>query len=82
MSDVLSLMRLSVTEPRTAAQHVLSYRLAPEDAWSALAVALILSILMTFAGTGGEPVPLLIGLDPFAPFMLAVFLLSATVILT
>lgn len=81
MNQLITLIGTSFVRPRDAAQVVLSWPRTRDFAFSALGLSVVLSVLLTFFVSGGQPVPLLQGVPPFTPVLLALMLMSITTIL-
>ncbi|MEM1102390.1 MAG: YIP1 family protein [Pseudomonadota bacterium] len=81
MNGLVSLMGTSVTRPTEAARALLGLNLSRDVAWTMLALSLVVTVLVMFVMSGGEPVPLVPALEPLSPWMTLVFLGCTTVIL-
>ncbi|MGR3492155.1 MAG: YIP1 family protein [Shimia sp.] len=75
MNGLISLIGLTILRPRDAAAQIIRLPLDLNGALAALGVAIIFSVLLSFFISGGEPVPMVEGMVPFTPLMLAGFVL-------
>ncbi|MGR3467462.1 MAG: YIP1 family protein [Shimia sp.] len=75
MNGLISLIGLTILRPREAAQQIIRLPLDLNGAFAALGVAIIFSVLLSFFLSRGAPVPMIEGVTPFTPIMLAGFVL-------
>lgn len=70
MNLILSLLRLSLTNPTDAGRVLVGLRLAPGTAFSAFALVIIAAVLLMFSLSGFQGVMLLPGFAPLSPWSL------------
>ncbi|MEL6608334.1 MAG: YIP1 family protein [Pseudomonadota bacterium] len=80
VNGIVSMIGASLTRPRSAAEALLARPISVGDAMAALGVSIIGSVMLSFFLSGGAPIPLLLNVPPFGPFMLALFTISMTTI--
>lgn len=81
MNGILTLVGKSATRPKEAASQLLALHLGRDAALSVVLLAVIATVLVLFALSAGQPVPLVPGLDPMGPWIAALFLTSSTVVM-
>ncbi|MEM6727227.1 MAG: YIP1 family protein [Pseudomonadota bacterium] len=80
MNGLVNLIGASVTRPKEAAEELLALGLGRDIAWMMLALSIVVTVLLSFLATGGQPLELIPG-QPFTPFMHAIFLGCLSVIM-
>ncbi|MEO1703746.1 MAG: YIP1 family protein [Pseudomonadota bacterium] len=80
MNGFMSLVSTSVTRPGEAARALLDLQLSRDVAWMLLALSVIGMVILTFVFSGGEPIPLVPGLEPMTPMIALIFQGSFAVI--
>ena len=81
MNGLATLIGASFTRPSEAAAALLGMRLSRDAAWTMLGFSVVATVLVMFGLTGGAAVPIVPALDPFSPFMAALFLGCSTIVL-
>ena len=78
MNLILSLLRLSLTNPTDAGRVLVGLRLAPGTAFSAFALVIIAAVLLMFSLSGFQGVMLLPGFAPLSPLSLTAIMGGGT----
>ena len=78
MNLILSLLRLSLTNPTDAGRVLVDLRLAPGTAFSAFALVIIAAVLLMFSLSGFQGVMLLPGFAPLSPWSLTAIMGGGT----
>ena len=78
MNLILSLLRLSLTNPTDAGRVLVGLRLAPGTAFSAFALVIIAAVLLMFSLSGFQGVMLLPGFAPLSPWSLTAIMGGGT----
>ena len=81
MNEIITLIGASFTNPRMAAQTILSLPRDRDVAFSALGLSVVLSVLMTFSMSGGQPIKLTSEGLPLMPWTLTLLVMSITTIM-
>ena len=78
MNLILSLLRLSLTNPTDAGRVLVGLRLPPGTAFSAFALVIIAAVLLMFSRSGFQGVMLLPGFAPLSPWSLTAIMGGGT----
>jgi hypothetical protein len=78
MNLILSLLRLSLTNPTDAGRVLVGLRLTPGTAFSAFALVIIAAVLLMFSLSGFQGVMLLPGFAPLSPWFLTAIMGGGT----
>ena len=78
MNLILSLLRLSLTNPTNAGRVLVGLHLAPGTAFSAFALVIIAAVLLMFSLSGFQGVMLLPGFAPLSPWSLTAIMGGGT----
>ena len=78
MNLILSLLRLSLTNPTDAGRVLVGLRLPPGTAFSAFALVIIAAVLLMFSLSGFQGVMLLPGFAPLSPWSLTAIMGGGT----
>ena len=67
MSFMTNLLRLTLTDPKAAGEHIVSLRLSVGVALSAFCVTIIMAVILMFVLSGFKPTAMFPGLAPMSP---------------